>query len=73
MESLIIQNYNFQFLRSSVGARLHGCTDSIDKPLVEVQVQVDDWVFIKIAISNQPPSQPASQPVTHPPGNVLKT
>ena len=58
MESLIIQNYNFQFLRSSVGARLHGCTDSIDKPLVEVQVQVDDWVFIKIAISNQPPSQP---------------
>ena len=34
---------------------------SFDKPEVQVQVQVDNWVFIKITISIQPSIHPASQ------------
>ena len=35
---------------------------SFDKPLVEVQVQTDNWVFIKIIFSNRPATTPPSQP-----------
>ena len=32
-----------------------------DKPEVEVQVQSDDWVFIKIGFSTPQPSQPPQE------------
>ena len=36
----------------------------IDKPYVEVQVQVDDWVIIKIALSNHPSPQESFKEVS---------
>ena len=39
-------------------------TNPKSKSKVQVQVWADDWVFIKIRFSNQPPGHPATQPAT---------
>ena len=44
-------------------------TNPKSKSKVQVQVQTDDWVFIKIGFSNHPPqpaSHPHPQPASHP-------
>ena len=36
----------------------------------KVQVQTDDWAFIKIRFSNHPATQPATQPANQPPSQL---
>ena len=47
-------------------------TNPTSKSKVHVQVQTDDWVFIKIRVSNHPPTYPPDHPPDHPSGKVSK-